>query len=61
MENNKNRSKIIIQENLKHTCCNGQVYYDGRCGDGPIYIHQEGCPVGKREKLEADYWNMDTR
>jgi len=42
-------------------CCNGYIYYDGRCGDGPIPIHEKTCPVGKREEAEWAYWSRERR
>ena len=59
--NNVDQNRIILEEKLKHNCCNGEVYYDGRCGDSPIFIHDKNCPVGKRQKLEDEYWSMDSR
>jgi hypothetical protein len=61
MHKSKSYRKIVLEEEMKHRCCDGHVYYDGRCGDGPIYIHEEGCPVGRREKREEEYWSMDRR
>lgn len=58
---NEERERQILTEAMKHNCCNGHVYYDGRCGDGPIYIHADNCPEGKLEKLRYDYWGMDRR
>jgi hypothetical protein len=57
----RSREKQIMAELAKHNCCNGHVYYDGRCGDGPIYIHEDNCRVGKREKAADDYWANDRR
>ncbi len=54
-------NEIVAEEESKHDCCNGYVYYDGRCGDGPMYVHTETCRVGKREKREQDHWDNERR
>ena len=58
MSNSKKRK---LEERLKHSCCNGYVYYDGRAGDDAIFIHTDECPVGQQEKAEQDYWDMEGR
>jgi hypothetical protein len=57
----KSYEDIKREEAAKHTCCNGYVYYDGRCGDGPIFIHDKHCAQGKREDAEWDYWSRERR
>lgn len=57
----KSRKEIITEEEAKHSCCDGYVYFDGRCGDGPIFIHEQGCREGKREQAEYDYWEQERR
>jgi len=59
--NEKSYDEIIEEEESKHNCCNGYVYYDGRCGDGPIFIHEKACRVGKQEERERKYWDRERR
>ena len=49
------------EEAAKYSCCDGYVYFDGRCGDGPIFIHEKHCKVGKDEAARQDYWNSERR
>lgn len=42
-------------------CCNGYIYYDGRCGDGKIAMHDKNCPVGKQEEMSRRYWEKERR
>lgn len=38
------------------SCCGQTMYYDGRCGDGPICMNNN-C----RTNIEAAYWANDRR
>lgn len=58
MDLNKGR---ILEEESKYNCCNGYVYFDGRCGDNPIYIHEKNCRFGRRESIEHQRWNNEKR
>lgn len=57
----KTYEEIIDEEAAKHDCCDGYVYYDGRCGDGPIWIHRDGCREKRREEREQRYWDRERR
>ena len=37
--NIKKEKENVNNINKQNTCCNGYVYYDGRMGDDPIYMH----------------------
>lgn len=51
----------IGDEEAEHDCCNGSVYYDGRCGDGPIYVHEKSCRRGRREECERRWYDRERR
>ena len=50
-----------IKRKAEKYCCDGYVYYDGRCGDDSIFIHEKSCKVGKKEQRMWDYWNRGRR
>jgi hypothetical protein len=40
--------------------CAKEMYYDGRCGDGPICMN-DNCPEKRRLDMERAYWANDRR
>ena len=61
MNNSELKESQINKVAAENNCCNGYVYYDGRAGDLPIFVHDKHCPRGKQEAYEQQAWDCDRR